>query len=246
MRLRSTHGGSNPLHSAILIMKKIKVLITAGGTVEPIDGVRSITNTSTGALGKMIADEFAKTNSEVIHLCSKTSVKPKNPKVKCFPDVTDALSLKELLTEKIKTFKPDVIIHSMAVSDYRVKGICKIEKRAMVPIKKTSKISSEINDLALILKKNPKIISILRKLSPNSIIVGFKLTSNAEKEDTISKAKELLMKNKLNFVLSNDTKNLSTKNHIGYLTKSSGDTITVKGKEKIAKMIVKACIGGGK
>ena len=38
----------------------MNILITAGGTTETIDGVRSITNTGTGRLGSLIADEFEK------------------------------------------------------------------------------------------------------------------------------------------------------------------------------------------
>ena len=40
--------------------EKHTVLVTAGGTSEPIDNIRSITNTGTGALGSLIADAFAK------------------------------------------------------------------------------------------------------------------------------------------------------------------------------------------
>ena len=36
----------------------INILITAGGTSEPIDSVRSISNTATGRLGSLIADAF--------------------------------------------------------------------------------------------------------------------------------------------------------------------------------------------
>jgi phosphopantothenate-cysteine ligase len=50
------------------------VLITAGGTVEPIDGVRGITNFSSGRLGALIADTL--TNSKVFLIKSRKSVMP--------------------------------------------------------------------------------------------------------------------------------------------------------------------------
>jgi phosphopantothenoylcysteine synthetase/decarboxylase len=44
----------------------MKVLVTAGGTSEPIDGVRRITNTSTGATGGVIARAFAARGHDVV------------------------------------------------------------------------------------------------------------------------------------------------------------------------------------
>ena len=37
-----------------------KIIITAGGTTEPIDNVRKITNVSTGKLGSLICDNMLK------------------------------------------------------------------------------------------------------------------------------------------------------------------------------------------
>ena len=46
----------------------MKVLVTAGGTVEPLDGVRRLSNTSTGATGLALAREFAARGDEVVLL----------------------------------------------------------------------------------------------------------------------------------------------------------------------------------
>ena len=53
-----------------------EVIVTAGGLSEPIDSVRSITNTSTGALGAMVADEFARNSDHVTFVCPKNSSTP--------------------------------------------------------------------------------------------------------------------------------------------------------------------------
>lgn len=52
------------------------VLITAGGTVEAIDGVRGITNFSSGKLGAIIADTL--TVSKVFLIKGRKSVMPEN------------------------------------------------------------------------------------------------------------------------------------------------------------------------
>ena len=46
----------------------MKILLTSGATVEYIDGVRFITNFSTGGTGSILADEFARAGHKVTAL----------------------------------------------------------------------------------------------------------------------------------------------------------------------------------
>ena len=57
---------------------KIKVLVTAGPTVEAIDEVRYISNHSSGKQGYLIAEEFAKHGAEVVLVSGPVSIKPPN------------------------------------------------------------------------------------------------------------------------------------------------------------------------
>jgi phosphopantothenoylcysteine synthetase/decarboxylase len=59
----------------------MKILVTSGGTTEYIDEVRVLTNISTGNLGSIIADTFAKHGFEVTYLSSKSSILPTNSKM---------------------------------------------------------------------------------------------------------------------------------------------------------------------
>ena len=52
----------------------MNVVITAGGTSEPIDMVRKITNSSSGKLGSIIASKF--NQCKVFYICAKKSIKP--------------------------------------------------------------------------------------------------------------------------------------------------------------------------
>ena len=65
----------------------VNILITAGGTLEPIDRVRSITNTGTGKLGSLIADEFAKyeNTGKIFYIHTVNSYVPKTDKAILFP-----------------------------------------------------------------------------------------------------------------------------------------------------------------
>ena len=55
--------------------KKINVVITSGGTSEPIDNVRKITNSSSGKLGCTIAEEILKLDNldKIYYICSTST-----------------------------------------------------------------------------------------------------------------------------------------------------------------------------
>ena len=56
-----------------------RILITAGGTQEPIDPVRFISNYSTGKMGVALAQVCARRGAEVTMICGSMSVTPRNP-----------------------------------------------------------------------------------------------------------------------------------------------------------------------
>lgn len=103
------------------------IVITAGGTVEPIDGVRSITNASTGRLGATICNEMIRNKLEEIdriyYMCSEQAVKPEeNAKIKLII-IKSVNDLKEQTEKLLKYEHINVFIHSMAVSDYITKDV---------------------------------------------------------------------------------------------------------------------------
>ena len=104
------------------------ILITAGGTSEPIDNIRSITNTGTGALGSEIAEAFAKYPEikRILYVHGHRSILPKTEKAECI-EAPDTRSLQKTIRRLLKKYHVDAIIHSMAVSDYSVGAVVKAE-----------------------------------------------------------------------------------------------------------------------
>ncbi|MCL2752578.1 MAG: hypothetical protein FWE44_00335 [Defluviitaleaceae bacterium] len=200
-----------------------KILITAGGTIEKIDAVRSIINDSTGQLGAEIAKVFTLAGCEVFYIKGKNALMPNCGNI---VEIESAKDLDVALENILMKQKIDAVIHAMAVSDYGVKN-------ADI----TAKISSDADEIALVLKKIPKTIAKLRRLAPNAVIVGFKLTSSLTQEETINKAHGLLLKNDCDFVLANDTVNLTQTGHVGYLVDKNKKFQIFTGKEKIAQAI---------
>src|SRR5690606_29599775 len=97
----------------------MNLLITAGGTQERIDQVRSITNTSTGATALTISETlYANGKNNIYYLHSKKSQPFANAKENITFESSNDLenSLKEIL----QNTSIDVIIHAAAVSDFIV------------------------------------------------------------------------------------------------------------------------------
>ena len=203
-----------------------KIIITAGGTVEKIDAVRSITNNSTGQLGTEIALAFSNKNNEIIYIKGKNAV---SPNISDTTEITieSAADLDTVLTQILANGDVDAIIHAMAVSDFRIKNAQDI-----------GKISSDNDEITLTLEKIPKTITKLRGLAPNAILVGFKLTSGLKQENIIDKAHALLTKNNCDMVLANDASNLTPNGHVGYLVKRDKSFRIYNGKKEIAQAIM--------
>jgi phosphopantothenate-cysteine ligase len=103
-----------------------QILITAGGTIETIDGVRQISNTSTGSLCACIYEALADISEEYSHgfavhyVVSKTAVRPEirdNLPISFYP-VTDVKSVETVLEKLLAENNIDYVIHGMAVSDF--------------------------------------------------------------------------------------------------------------------------------
>lgn len=190
-------------------MDKINIIVTAGGVSEHIDKVRKITNSSSGKLGMIIANELLKTKSKIntiYYICSKDTLKPINDKVKVI-EIDGTMDLKDNIEYLLTTKHIDYFIHSMAVADYMIDyvtnstllskyieefGIKSIET-AIIENKNLltgNKISSFENNLIIMLKPTPKIISLIKLFSPETYLVGFKLLDGVSKNELIDVAKK--------------------------------------------------------
>lgn len=220
----------------------MKVVITAGGTSEKIDNVRKITNSSTGKLGLCIANEFLKTveDVEITYICSKETFCPNDDRVK-IKRIIGVDDLEREVRNVLENNDIDVFIHSMAVSDYKVDYVSTLEKlKNNEEFTMTdNKISSSLSDLVIVLKPTKKIISIIKDISPNTYLVGFKLLDNVTKDKLIEVATNLMIKNKCNLVVANDLENIRNGKHIGYIIDEENNVIVAEEKDDIAKKLVR-------
>lgn len=231
-----------------------KIIITAGGTSEKIDNVRKITNSSSGKLGMTIANHLLKQNDDltIYYVCSKNSLRPNNERVNIV-EIEGTIDLKNRIENLLLNEKIDYFIHSMAVSDYMTDYVTSLERIKQsvknnddldeafsnIEIINGSKISSYEDNLVIVLKPTPKIISIIKDLSPSTYLVGFKLLDGVSKEELIDVAKKLRDKNKCDLVVANDLSTIRNGEHIAYIIDKNNEIEESHGKEDIAKKLVR-------
>src|SRR5437762_459895 len=101
------HGAPRPLDG-------LRVLVTAGGTREPIDSVRYVGNRSSGRMGFALADEAARRGARVTCVAANVSL-PRNPAVE-YVDVETAAELAAACTAAFG--EADLLLMAAAVADY--------------------------------------------------------------------------------------------------------------------------------
>lgn len=165
-------------------LKGKKILVTAGGTNEPIDPVRFIGNRSSGKMGYEVARAAQMYGAEVVLISGNATVEP--PKGLKFIKVETAEEMREKVLDEFETV--DAVIMSAAVADYRVKNVA------------PQKIKKDEGNLTLELVKNPDILKELGRIRKDQILVGFA----AETVNVVSYAKNKIAEKNLDFIVAND------------------------------------------
>ena len=164
-----------------------KIIVTAGGTIAPIDPVRFIANRSGGKMGVATARAAAGAGANVVLVTGNITVAlPTEPNIRLVSALTTDDMLKAVLAEFADA---DAVIMTAAVADYRVKDYS------------PQKIKKKANSFTLELVKNPDILRELgQQKQPGQILVGFA----AETENLAEYAKRKLDEKNLDFIVAND------------------------------------------
>jgi phosphopantothenoylcysteine decarboxylase/phosphopantothenate--cysteine ligase len=93
----------------------LRVLVTAGGTREPIDAVRFVGNRSSGRMGFALAEQAADLGADVTVVAANVAL-PRDPRVR-YVDVETAAQLQEACGAAFA--RSDVLLMAAAVADYR-------------------------------------------------------------------------------------------------------------------------------
>ena len=168
-----------------LALKNKKVLITAGGTIEPLDPIRYIGNRSSGKMGYAIAKEAVLRGAEVVLISGPTSLQAPDG-VKLISIETAEQMRKAVLKEFNNT---DITIKAAAVADYHPRNVSDI------------KIKKSDQSMTIVLEKNPDILMELGSIKTDEqLLIGFA----AETNDLIKYAKSKVEKKNLDMIIAND------------------------------------------
>jgi phosphopantothenoylcysteine decarboxylase/phosphopantothenate--cysteine ligase len=198
----------------------LKVLVTAGGTREPIDAVRFIGNRSSGRMGFALADDAARRGAEVTVVAANVAL-PRNPAVR-YVDVETAAELAAATATEFDGC--DVLLMAAAVADYRPASA------------RADKIKKTEAELALRLERTEDVLSgLAQRRRPGQLIVGFAAETGA---GALDYGREKLARKQLDAVVVNDV----SQPGIGFDSPENEVTIVSAGAERHVPRTSKAAI----
>ena len=201
----------------------VKLVITAGPTVEAIDPVRYISNHSSGKMGFALAEAAIDAGASVtliagpVHLatperCQRINVKSAN----------------EMLAAATSQMGScDIFISCAAVADYRPANIAE------------QKIKKNDDSMTIELIKNPDIVTVIANHPQRPFTVGFA----AETQQLIEHAKQKLANKNLDLIIANDVSNTeigfnSDNNAATIIGKNIEQTIALASKQQLARQAI--------
>ena len=164
------------------------VLVTAGGTAEAIDAVRSITNRSSGKMGFALAEEAASRGARVLLVAGVTALTTPAGVERC--NVESALEMRDAVMERLPS--ASIVIKAAAVADFRpeVPEAGKIKKESL---------ESQAG-ITLRLVTNPDILAEICSQKGDRLVVGFA----AESENVVPNARRKLERKGCDLLVAND------------------------------------------
>src|SRR3954470_19622870 len=205
----------------------LHVLVTAGGTREPIDAVRFISNRSSGKQGHALADVAAQRGAKVTLVT--TTDRPAGPGVEIVRVQTAAEMEHAVLS---RSDACDVVVMAAAVADFRpvVAADRKIKKGAGVP--------------EIVLVPTTDILAALgARRRPGQTIVGFA----AETDDVVANAREKLVRKSADLIVANDVSAPGVgfehdTNAVTIVSATADQSVPLRDKRAIASAVLDAAI----
>jgi phosphopantothenoylcysteine decarboxylase / phosphopantothenate---cysteine ligase len=197
-----------------------RVLVTAGGTREPLDDVRFVGNRSSGRMGVAVAEEARRRGAEVTLLAANLAV-PAPAGIDVVETPTAADVEREVLSRAVTA---DVVVMAAAVADYRPAEIV------------AGKRGKDRAGWTLELEPTTDVLRTLGEHNDGPLLVGFA----AESGGGIDRARRKLTDKKANLVVFNDV----SRDDIGFDVEENEVTlIGTDGERQIEKAPKRAVAG---
>ena len=190
-----------------------RVLVTAGGTREPLDAVRYIGNRSSGRMGVALAAEARRRGAEVTLIASNLTV-PAPEDV----EVVDAPTAADVESEASARSDADVVLMAAAVSDYRPS-----ETEATKRPKDEQVWQIELEPTTDVLK------ALGERRTNGQVLVGFAAETGAA---GLERAREKLAAKRVDLIVYNDV----SRDDVGFDAEENEVVIvSAEGERRVAK-----------
>jgi phosphopantothenoylcysteine decarboxylase/phosphopantothenate--cysteine ligase len=210
-------GGAGPLAEK-------RVLVSAGGTREPLDAVRFLGNRSSGRMGVALAEEARRRGAEVTLVAANLAVR-----APAGVNVVEAPTAADLEREILARDAPDVVLMAAAVADYRP-----AEARA-------DKRPKDAERWTVALEPTTDVLAELgRRRSNGQVLVGFAADQGPE---GLERARAKLAAKDLDAIVFNDVSRRdigfdAAENEVVIVTRQGERTVAKAPKRAIAAAII--------
>jgi phosphopantothenoylcysteine decarboxylase/phosphopantothenate--cysteine ligase len=202
----------------------VSVLVTAGGTREPIDAVRFVGNRSSGRMGFALAEAAARRGASVTVVAASVGL-PRAREIE-YVDVQTAAELAAATRERFAA--ADVLLMAAAVADYRPAD----------PHAGKLKKETTGEHLDLRLERTEDVVATLAgERRPGQVLVGFAAEAG---EDVVANAREKLVRKGLDAVVVNDVSRAG----IGFEALENEVVIVLAEEERAVPRAPKAEVAG--
>ena len=195
---------------------ELKLLVTAGPTLEYIDPVRVITNKSSGRMGVAIVEEALSRGAEVTLVYGLGRTVPPRKARTISVETTEQMC--DAVVSELKSRRYDVVIAVAAAADWTP------EKRYSYKVS-THKVST----LNVRLKPTKKIVDYVKKVSSETFLVMFRAEYKLSRKDLIESAYRRLLESEADLIVVNDV----GKKGVGFGTETNEVFIVDKEKKVI-------------
>ncbi len=199
------------------------VLVTAGGTREPVDPVRFLGNRSSGKMGYALAETAARRGARVILVSAPTALQPPSG-CELVPVVTTAEMRSAVLA---RLDQATIVIKAAAVADYRAANLAGQKLKRVGP-------------LVLELEPTEDILAeVVQLRRPGTLVVGFA----AETENPVAHGRDKLLRKGVDAIVLNDVSREgigfdSDRNAVTFLTRDTAIGLPEMQKRELAGRIL--------
>ncbi|HET7873270.1 MAG TPA: bifunctional phosphopantothenoylcysteine decarboxylase/phosphopantothenate--cysteine ligase CoaBC [Terriglobales bacterium] len=202
------------------------IMVTAGGTREPIDPVRYIGNRSSGRMGYALAEAALRRGAKVVLISAPTALQP--PAGAEFIAVETAAEMRQAVMSRLE--RATIVIKAAAVADFTVRHAAEQKIKRQGPV-------------TLDLEPTPDILAEVAARKGARLVIGFA----AETQDALENARKKLAGKSLDAIVVNDVSKPgigfdSERNAVSILTPAGIENVPEMSKWEVAHRVLDAVV----